>query len=99
MVDKSFFDDLSAQITRLIPAANALGNDVKNTISAAMQSSFQKMDLVTREEFDAQKLALERAQERIIALEALLVRLEADLAAREAAADPGPRTVGPGDPL
>lgn len=99
MVDKSFFDDLSAQITRLIPAASALGNDVKNTISAAMQSSFQKMDLVTREEFDAQKQALERAQERIVALEALLVRLEADMAARETAADLDPRTAGPGEPL
>ncbi len=76
MVDKNFFDELSQQIARLLPAANAMGEDIKKSVSAAMQSSFQKMDLVTREEFEAQVLALQRAQEKIAAMEAVMGRLE-----------------------
>jgi ubiquinone biosynthesis accessory factor UbiK len=76
MVDKNFFDELSQQISRLLPAANAMGEDIKKTVSAAMQSSFQKMDLVTREEFDAQVAALQRAQEKIAAMEAVIGQLE-----------------------
>lgn len=76
MVDKNFFDELSQQISRLLPAANAMGEDIKKSVSAAMQSSFQKMDLVTREEFEAQVTALQRAQEKIAAMEAVINRLE-----------------------
>jgi BMFP domain-containing protein YqiC len=76
MVDKNFFDELSQQISRLLPAANAMGEDIKKTVSAAMQSSFQKMDLVTREEFEAQVAALQRAQEKIAAMEAVIGKLE-----------------------
>jgi len=79
MVDKNFFDELSQQISRLLPAANAMGEDIKKTVSAAMQSSFQKMDLVTREEFEAQITALQRAQEKIAAMEAVISRLEGQL--------------------
>jgi ubiquinone biosynthesis accessory factor UbiK len=76
MVDKNFFEELSQQIAKLMPAANALSNDVRKSIAAAMQSSFQKMDLVTREEFDAQVAALARANEKITAMEELIRQLE-----------------------
>ena len=90
MVDKNFFDDLAQQIAKLLPAASALGNDVKKNISAVMQSSFQKMDLVTREEFDAQVLALARAEQRIAAMELLIQDLEKKASSGSAAAaDPG----------
>lgn len=80
MVNKSFFDELSQQIARLLPAASALGDDVKKNISAALQSSFQKMDLVTREEFEAQTRALQRAQEKMDAMELVIAELEKSLA-------------------
>ncbi len=80
MNNKSFFDELSQQIARLLPAASALGDDVKKSISAALQNSFQKMDLVTREEFEAQTRALQRAQEKMDALEAVIAELEQSLA-------------------
>ena len=80
MINKSFFDELSQQIARLLPVASALGDDVKKSISAALQNSFQKMDLVTREEFEAQTRALQRAQEKMDAMEVVIAELEQSLA-------------------
>lgn len=76
MVDKQIFDQISQQISRLLPAAEEIGQDAKRSISAALHSSFQKMDLVTREEFDAQLVALARAQQRIELLEKHVQQLE-----------------------
>jgi BMFP domain-containing protein YqiC len=45
-----------------------------------MMSTFSKLDLVTREEFDAQRAVLLRSREKIDALERQLAELEASLA-------------------
>jgi hypothetical protein len=45
-----------------------------------MLSTFSKLDLVTREEFDAQRAVLMRSREKIEVLEAQLAKLEASLA-------------------
>jgi hypothetical protein len=42
----------------------------------ALQSAFSRMELVTREEFDAQAKVLARTRERLEALEARLAALE-----------------------
>ncbi|MDP1930302.1 MAG: accessory factor UbiK family protein [Gammaproteobacteria bacterium] len=77
MIDKQFFEELSQQIAKLIPQAGAVGEDVKKTVSAVMQKGFARLDLLTREEFEAQSAALARAEERIRLLEAEMTRLEA----------------------
>lgn len=76
MIDKQFFEDLSQQIAKLLPQANAVGDDVKKTVSSVMQKGFERLDLLTREEFDSQQMALTRAEERIAHLEAEMSRLE-----------------------
>jgi BMFP domain-containing protein YqiC len=43
-------------------------------------NTFSKLDLVTREEFDAQRAVLLRSREKIDALERQLAELEASLA-------------------
>jgi len=45
-----------------------------------MMSTFSKLDLVTREEFDAQRAVLLRSREKIDALERQLAELAASLA-------------------
>lgn len=79
MIDKRFFEELSQQISRLLPQAEAAGDDIKKSVSSALQKGFSRMDLLTREEFEAQLAALVRAEEKIEALETQLAQLEARL--------------------
>lgn len=46
--------------------------DMQNNFRAALQSIFEKLDLVTREEFDAQCKVLLRTRERLERLEKLV---------------------------
>ena len=46
-------------------------------MSAVLQKGFASLDLLTREEFDAQAAALARAEERLAHLEQEMARLEA----------------------
>ena len=76
MIDKRFFEDLSQQIAKLLPQAEAAGDDIKRSVSAALQKGFVRMDLLTRDEFEAQVAALARAEQKIEALETQLSQLE-----------------------
>tara|TARA_R110002167_G_scaffold134636_3_gene320620 strand:+ start:502 stop:783 length:282 start_codon:yes stop_codon:yes gene_type:complete len=76
MIDKRFFEEISQQISKLLPQAEAAGDDVKRSVAAAMQKGFARMDLLTREEFEAQLAALSRAEQKIETLETQLVQLE-----------------------
>lgn len=76
MIDKRFFEELSQQIAKLLPQAEAAGDDIKKSVSSALQKGFSRMDLVTREEFEAQLAALLRAEQRIQSLENQVTQLE-----------------------
>ncbi len=75
MIDPKFFDDLAARINTMI-AASPL-KDVEKNLRVMLTSALERLDLVTREEFDVQREALNRARERLAALEAKLAELEA----------------------
>lgn len=79
MINKQILDDIAEQISRKLPQLNAIGQDVSNNVKALVQQNLSKLDLVTREEFDAQQRALKRAEEKIAELEILLVQLESQL--------------------
>jgi len=81
MINKQFLEDLSQQISRLLPQAEAAGDELKKTVSSALQKGFSSLDLLTREEFDAQATALARAEARLAHLEQEIARLEALLQA------------------
>lgn len=59
------------------PGAEILGAEVQQKIKAAAQATFDKLDLVTRDEFDAQRAVLTRSREKIEQLEKQLAELEA----------------------
>lgn len=84
MIDKRFFEDISQQISKLLPQAEAAGDDMKRSVSSALQKGFARMDLLTREEFEAQLAALARAEEKIEALETQLGQLEVRIQELEA---------------
>lgn len=58
------------------PGAQALGDEMQLQVRSALTSALQKMDLVTREEFDTQQAVLTRSREKLDALEQQIAKLE-----------------------
>jgi BMFP domain-containing protein YqiC len=63
----------------ITPGAEMLSNEVQQKMRAAAQATFDKLDLVTRDEFDAQRAVLARSREKLEAMEKQLADLEARL--------------------
>jgi BMFP domain-containing protein YqiC len=77
-------DDLARQLADSVPESlRSLGDDVQNHFKALLQSGLERMDLVTREEFDVQVAVLARTREKLETLEARLRHLEAMLEANK----------------
>ena len=75
MLDKSFLDELSKRLSSLLPMAEEVREEVRTKIEQQLKKSFAALDLLSREEFDAQRNALKRAEQRIQELEATLAEL------------------------
>jgi BMFP domain-containing protein YqiC len=73
-MDNRVFDEITKKINDLL--ANTPAADVQKNLRALLQSTFAKLDLVTREEFDVQRAVLLRAREKITQLEVRLAELE-----------------------
>jgi BMFP domain-containing protein YqiC len=86
MADKGFnLDDLARQLAQSLPQnLRALGGDLERNFRALLQSGLERMDLVTREEFDVQTAVLERTREKLETIEARLGELERHLSERAA---------------
>ncbi len=70
-------DDLSKRLSAAVPSGiAAMGADMDKTFHAILQSTFEQMNLVSREEFDAQKAVLARTREKLEKLEAVVAELE-----------------------
>lgn len=90
------FEELSERLGRMLPpGAERLREDLRRNFKATVQSTLDRMDLVTREEFDIQRALLARTRAR-------LEELEQRVAEMESAPDPaaptggGPTTRPPG---
>jgi len=90
MLNNEFLQDLSNQITRLLPMASEARDEVKKNVQQTLEGAFARLNLVTREEFEAQLKVLERAEQTIARLEEKIEALEQDQQANapgEAGAD------------
>lgn len=76
MLNNVFLKDLSNRISKLIPMASGVREDVEDGIQEVLQSAFSRLNLVTREEFEAQLKVLDRAESTIAALEEKITALE-----------------------
>ena len=65
------FDRIAAAIATALPVE--LTEDVRKNVRAALSSTLEKMDLVTREEMEVQEKVLLRTREKV---ESLLIRLD-----------------------
>ena len=85
--DPRFLDDLAKRFAAAVPPQlAALRDDLEANFKSVLQAGLAKLDLVTRQDFDAQAGVLGRSREKLEALEARLASLEAELARRDAAA-------------
>lgn len=75
MIDKRLFEDLNQRIADAMRSSPAA--DIEKNLRALLSTWFDRMDLVSREDFDVQKKMLERAQGKLVELEARLAELEA----------------------
>ena len=73
--------ELSARLAAL--AANNPAKDLEKNFRGMLSSTFSKLDLVTREEYDVQARLLARAKEKLAALEARVAELEAQRASSQ----------------
>lgn len=77
MIDSKSFDDLARRITESLPeSVRALQKDVERQVRSTLHQGFERMDLVTREDFDVQVALLERTRTRLRDLEARVAALE-----------------------
>lgn len=77
MIDLGKIDDIVSRLSNALPpGAIQLKDDLESQFRSVLKSSFEKMDLVTREEFDIQKAVLERTRVKLEALERQLDELE-----------------------
>ncbi len=78
------FEEFAQKIQELV--AQSPAKDIEKNMKALLQSMFNRMDLVTREEFDIQKEVLLKTREKITELEKQVSSLE--IALRELLASP-----------
>ena len=74
-MNESILKDLSARLAELAAANPA--KDLEKNFRGVLASVFARADLVTREEYDVQALVLQKAREKLAALEARVAELEA----------------------
>ena len=74
------FNQFFLQFSNVLgPGAETLNNELQHKMRAAAQVAFDKLDLVSRDEFNAQRAVLTRTRERLEQLEQQLAELEARL--------------------
>ena len=74
MIDSRLFEELRSRIDQALRDSPA--QDIEKNIRALLAAWFERMDLVLREDFEVQKKLLERAQAKLVELEARLAELE-----------------------
>jgi len=77
MKPSDFFDNMQQKLGQWFEHSPAA--EVKQMVQTMVQQGLNKLDLVTREEFDVQSKVLARTRERLEALEAKVTELEAAL--------------------
>lgn len=76
-MDTHFIDDLARRLAAVLPPGlQALKQDVEHNFNAVLRAQLDKLDLVTRDEFDAQTRVLARSRAMLEALEQRIAELE-----------------------
>ena len=77
MLNKKTLQNLSNKIRDIIKDSPI--SDIEDNINALLKSTFTKMDLINREEFDVQTEVLKKTRTKLEALEIKITDLESKL--------------------
>ncbi len=82
MIDPNVFDDLAKRFADAVPPSfRQFQTEMEKNFHAALQATFAKLELVTREEFDVQQAVLARTRAKLEELEKQVAELEAKVGA------------------
>ena len=71
------FDNLVNKLLDAMPqGASDLRQDAKNNLRATLEAGLQKLNLVSRTEFEAQRAVLENTRQQLVLLETKIAELE-----------------------
>ena len=77
MFDPKAIDDIASRLAGAIPPGlNNLKEDLEKTFHAILQGALGKLDLVTREEFEVQKMVLAKTRSKLEDLEKRVAEME-----------------------
>ncbi|MBN4664620.1 accessory factor UbiK family protein [Pandoraea nosoerga] len=74
MKPNEILQDMQAKVSELLKQSPA--KDIERNVKSLLNSGFNRLDLVTREEFDVQAQVLARTREKLEALEKRVAELE-----------------------
>jgi ubiquinone biosynthesis accessory factor UbiK len=74
MINQKAFEELRARLEELLSRSPA--KDIEKNMRALLTAFLNRLDLVTREEFDVQTEVLRRTREQLAKLEAKVSQLE-----------------------
>lgn len=73
---EQFAKQLFTEINNKVSGLSNLDNNASSQVRAALEAGLRKLNLVTREEFDAQQAVLARTRAKLDELEQKLIELE-----------------------
>jgi BMFP domain-containing protein YqiC len=77
MFNPKSIDDIASRLAGAIPPGlNNLKEDLEKNFHAILQGALGKLDLVTREEFEVQKMVLAKTRSKLEALEQRVSEME-----------------------
>jgi ubiquinone biosynthesis accessory factor UbiK len=89
-MDSPRIDEIARRLLESVPPGlRAMQKDLENNFRAVLRASLTKLDLVSRDEFDAQMRVLERTRARLEELERRVAEMEGGRGAGAGARDPG----------
>jgi BMFP domain-containing protein YqiC len=92
-MDTFRIDEIARRLLeRVPPALRSMQADLETNFRAVLRERLSKLDLVSRDEFDAQTRVLERTRAQLEALEARLAALESGAPAPVTPRNPGSGT-------
>lgn len=78
MLDPKSLDEMARKLAQnLPPGIREFQQEIEKNMRATLQSMFSRLDLITREEFDAQAKVLARTRAQLETLESRLAAVEA----------------------
>ena len=77
MDHQDFYTKFSANLDQTFVSGQAIGDEIHQLLLVAMTKTLSGLDIVSRDEFDAQQAVLKRSREKIDVLEQQVSEMEA----------------------